>query len=122
MIPIASTTVTIYAPGAGDLDPLSDGYAEPDVGTADPVARATGVRAVISVGGAGGTSSSGVGGELAVVVHQMVCDPTTVDYRDTVLDEVTGQRFTVEWVVATPGIGNLDHIQAGLRSAEGGRT
>lgn len=119
-IPIASTTVTIYAPGVGDLDPLSDGYDDPDVGVADPVARATGVRAVISAGGARG--NSGVSGEGQELNFSLVCDPTTLDYRDTVLDEVTGQRFTVEWVVETPGIGDLGHMQAGLRSAEGGRT
>ena len=93
-LPLSTTTVAVKRPARpATEDPWGDGYDAPvdrDEAEATPT---TGVRAVISPNGGTGGST---GGESQVLLFRMVCDPVDLRYSDEVLDEVTGQRFTVE--------------------------
>jgi hypothetical protein len=107
MIPVASTTISVYAiaetePGEGRTSTL----------------RASGVRAVI--GSLTGSETSRPGGGEATVTARLDCDPTTslgqtltLDHTDLVKDETTGQTFEVQWAHAKGGLG-LDHIEGSL--------
>lgn len=121
-IPLATTTITVRRPTAAEqsADPYGDGYEDapgtPSVidGQGDVVAAA--VRAVISPGGARGTSN---GSESELVEFRLVCDSTDLRYGDTVTDETTGQVFEVTWSVTTPGIAGLGHTAAGITTTKG---
>lgn len=106
MIPLAVTTITVRRPQSGD--PYEDN-GEPDL-------VATGVRAVI---GSPTGSERRIGGELAIITDVLNCDVTDLAHRDLVVDEVTGERYGVEWVRKRIGFG-LDHLKAGLRQTKGG--
>lgn len=104
---VQTTTVTVTRP-AGSGDP----YEVP--GTA-LVAR--NVPAHVS-----GISATGqtVGGAQEVVNAQLF---TTTDVQlrkaDRVVDDATGESYTVQWTVTKIGLG-LDYQKAGLRSVDGG--
>lgn len=119
MIPVATTRISVMAPQPSNIDPWSDGYDDPQ---SDPARtrKARDVRATISAGAARG--SSGGAGEQQSATFSMVCDPTDLTYRDEVLDQITGQTYVVEWVVETPGIAGLGHMQVGLSQNRGGTT
>lgn len=112
MIPVSSTTISVYAiaetePGEGRTATL----------------RASGVRAVI--GSLGGAETTRPGGGEATVTARLDCDPTdrqgtpiVLAHTDQVKDETTGQTFEVDWAHAKGGVG-LDHIEGSLTLVEG---
>lgn len=121
-IPIATTTITIRRPTAGEqsADPLGDGYddapAVPAVVEGQGEVVASGVRATISAGGARGASG---GSESETVEFRLVCDPADLTYLDTVTDESTDTTYAVAWANTTPGIAGLGHTVAGLLTTKG---
>ena len=123
MIPVATTTVRIWRKDAEieqTRDPWEDGYSD------DPVLENAfgildeGIRAVISVGG-GTYAGRTVGpGDSETVVFSMLADPCDLQYLDEVEDEITGQRYAVEWSVSSPGVGGqLASVRAGLSTRKG---
>jgi hypothetical protein len=121
VIPVATTTVKTWRKDseiASTEDPWDDGY--PDDVTADFAILDEGVRAVISVGG-GTYAGREVGpGTSEAVAFNMLADPTDLQYLDEVEDEITGQRYAVEWVVHNPGVGGiLASTRAGLSTRKG---
>jgi hypothetical protein len=101
-IPLATTTIAVQA------------MTEPEPGegrTATTVA--TGRRAVI--GSPSGVEAYAPGGGTASYTHGLRADPTPelADNTCVVVDEATGERFEVAWVVHRRGLG-LDHTVAGL--------
>lgn len=127
MIPVSTTTITVERreqleagqPEEVDQDPWDEGYSDaPHPAYFETVAE--GVRAVIAVGG-GQLAGREVGpGVSEVVNYSLLCDPTDLDYLDEVVDEVTGQRYSVEWSVTSPGVaGQLSSTKAGLSTRKG---
>lgn len=127
MIPVASTTVRIERrsqPVAGqpveaDQDPWDTGYPD-EPGETVYTPHVSGVRAVISVGG-GNYAGRTVGpGDSEVVNYTLLADPVDLGYLDQVVDEVTGDRYSVEWSITSPGIaGMLGSTRAGLSTRKG---
>ena len=116
-IPISSTKIRVLRGGnPSAVDPW-----EP-VDPADPGLElvAEDVRAVISVG-AGGLAGQTVGpGDSEAIRFTLLCDPVDIRYLDVVEDQVTGQRYRVEWTMASPGIGMmLASTRAGLSTYQG---
>lgn len=101
-IPLATTTITVEATTE----------AEPGEGRTTATV-ATGVRAVI--GSPSGAERYAPGGGTSRITHTLNADPCPelVDNTFVVVDELTGQRFEVEWVQHRNGLG-LDHTKAGL--------
>lgn len=121
MIPVATTTVKTWRKD-GEVtateDPWEDGY--PDAIANDFAILDEGVRAVISEPG-GTYSGRTVGpGDSELVNFNLLADPCDLQYLDEVEDEVTGQRYAVEWVVHNPGVGGvLASTRAGLSTRKG---
>lgn len=119
-LPIATTTISVIEPTTSSTeDPLGEGYDEEVDGNVDhhdETTKATGVRAVISAGGARGRN---VGGDSEEATFSLVCDPTDLTFSDIVVDEMTGQRYEVAWAVETPGVAGLGHMQAGITTSKG---
>jgi hypothetical protein len=105
VIPLATTTITIERP-RGDEDPYDTPVVRPQV---------TGVRAVIG-------SPSGrdhiIGGDQSVVTAKLNCDLCDLRHYDEVIDDTTGDRYSVVWVRRRVALG-LDHLAAGLNTVEG---
>ena len=120
-IPVATTTVRTWRKDSeivANDDPWDDGY--PDEVTTDFAVLDEGIRAVISVGG-GTYAGRTVGpGDSETVNFNLLADPLDLQYLDEVEDEVTGQRYAVEWVVHNPGVGGiLASTRAGLSTRKG---
>lgn len=121
MIPVATTTVKTWRKDsevASTEDPWDDGY--PDDVTSDFAILDEQIRAVISVGG-GTYAGRTVGpGDSEQVNFSLLADPCDLQYLDEVEDEITGQRYAVEWVVHNPGVGGiLASTRAGLSTRKG---
>lgn len=76
------------------------------------------VRAVLAAGGGayGGRESD----VASTVVYTMLADPCELTHLDVVVDEATGERYPVVWVVHSPGLAGLASTRAGLSATEGG--
>lgn len=48
------------------------------------------------------------------VVYTVLADPCDLTHRDVVVDEATGDRYPVQWVVHSPGLAGLASVRAGL--------
>lgn len=123
MIPIATTTVTIWRKDAEveqTRDPWEDGYTDDPVTSNDFAILDEGVRAVVNVGG-GNYAGRTVGpGDSEFVNYTLLADPCDLQYLDEVEDEITGQRFAVEWAISSPGVaGQLASVRAGLSTRKG---
>lgn len=106
MIPLATTTVTVIE-RASTGDPY-----EP----ATETTLATGVRAVI--GSPTGVDGR-VGGDKVVIDAAAQLDPCPVSRTCILVDERTGEQWTVAWVQARFGLG-LNHVRCGLVAVSGG--
>lgn len=108
-IPVATTTISVKrSADAGGWDP-SQG--EPPMTLLNK-----GVRAVISSESGRNVSTPG---ETSTVMFRLVCDKTALTYLDTVVDEITGEIYEVDWAHYQPGVAGLDHTQAGLKQVKG---
>lgn len=112
MIPLATTTISVVR-GAdlSDVDPWDR------TPTAGGETIAAGVRAVID----SPSGQEGGPGDTETLQFTLMCDPTDVTFRDTIVDETTGESYQVVWtklVPAPPG-SDLDHVQAGLKQVTG---
>ena len=122
-IPVATTTVRIWRKD-GEVeqtrDPWEDGYSDDPVLDNDFGILDEGIRAVVSVGG-GNYAGRTVGpGDSEFVNYTLLADPCDLQYLDEVEDEITGQRFAVEWAIASPGVaGQLASVRAGLSTRKG---
>lgn len=74
---------------------------------------ASGIRAVISLSPQNRGSEVTEGGERSTVKARLTCDPCDLKHTDKVVDAVTEQIWTVEYVEDRQGLG-LDHVTAGL--------
>lgn len=121
MIPVATTTVRTWRKDSevtSTDDPWDDGY--PDEVTNDFAILDEQVRAVISVGGGTYAGRSVGPGDSEQVNFSLLADPCDLQYLDEVEDEVTGQRYAVDWVVHNPGVaGILASTRAGLSTRKG---
>lgn len=109
-IPIATHRITVEHPG----EPT--GWGEAD-GPATQLA--TDVRAVL---GSPSGSESRPSETLGDVVFRLTADPVPGIDRDCeVVDQATGHRYSVVWVVERPSIIGEGHIEGGLRRATGGQ-
>ena len=120
-LPVATTTIKTWRKDSevtSTDDPWDDGY--PDQVTNDFAILDECVRAVISVGG-GTYAGRTVGpGDSELVNFSLLADPCDLQYLDEVEDEVTGERYAVEWVVHNPGVGGiLASTRAGLSTRKG---
>lgn len=108
MIPLATTTITVFRPIDADLDE------EPYSGTETTglLPSTTGVRAVIS--SPGGREQT-AGGEQVIWDFDLVCDLVDLRRTDSVRDDITGILYRVVWFMTYPG----EHVEAGLRLVEG---
>lgn len=105
MIPLSTTTISVLHMADADLDE------EPYSGTDERAVTATAVRAVIDHP----TGAIDVeGGVQAVSQYGLKCDLVTLDYRDHIRDDTTGQEFTITWYLTWP-----EHVEAGLRDVRG---
>ena len=120
-IPVATTTVKTWRKDseiASTEDPWDDGY--PDDVTAAFAILDEQIRAVISVGGGTYAGRSVGPGDSEQVNFSLLADPCDLQYLDEVEDEITGQRYAVEWVVHNPGVGGiLASTRAGLSTRKG---
>jgi len=118
-IPVATTTVRTWRKDSEIVeDPWDDGY--PDDVTSDFAILDEGIRAVVSVGGGTYAGRSVGPGESEAVSFSLLADPCDLQYLDEVEDEVTGERYAVEWVVHSPGVyGLLASTRAGLSTRKG---
>jgi hypothetical protein len=110
-IPLAMTTITVTrasAIGSPTPDPLDS---TPSITTI-----ATGVRASIDPPTTATVRLAG--GDRVVYKSKLLCDPTPIAVADTVIDAVTGNVWTVDWVQPSPQLG-LDHTIAGVRLVTG---
>lgn len=109
MIPLSTTTITVWRTTE---DPLVDPY---DANSQPDASVATGVRAQIS-------SPTGrernIGGTQEIVEFSLSCDPVDLLNTDQVEDETTHEMYQVVWVAQRRGFG-LDHTRAGLRKVVG---
>jgi hypothetical protein len=107
-IPVATTRISVLrSPDRSGVDP--DDYTPEDF-----TVLSSGIRAVISVSGAYSGSGPGTGDHESVQAT-LICDPTDLQYLDQVVDDVTGDRYTVDWCFNSPGIaGYLALTKAGL--------
>lgn len=113
-IPFAPTKVTVQRP-------VTDLYAEPYAGDEQWETVATGVRA--SIGTFSRTVSATerrAGGEQSSKVLQLTCDipASGITHNDRVVDETTGEMYSVNWVFKRIGLG-LDHYTAEIFQWEG---
>lgn len=118
MIPISTTTVRTWRKSpTTEEDPWGSGYDAPAGAFA---ILEEGVRAVIAVGG-GSQAGQTVGpGDSESVRFNLLADPCDLQYLDEVEDEITGQRYQVEWAISSPGIdGMLSSVRAGLTTRKG---
>jgi hypothetical protein len=108
VIPIATTTVTVLRPD--ELGASDDPYDETEE---EPTEVATGVRANIAI--ADGREELTGRSEVDDIRFRLRCDPADIAGGDTILDETTGDTYSVVWARSrTTGLG-LDHVVADLR-------
>jgi hypothetical protein len=100
MIPVATTTITVFRPSAS-----SDAYDGQTYTTAF-----AGIRAVI--GSPGGTEVN-AGGSSQQLSARLNCDPITLKHTDRVRDDQTDITYEVTWTARRLGLG-LDHTVADL--------
>lgn len=101
-LPYATTTVAVIAPATGD-DTVAPGAG---------ATVASGVRAHFS-------SPTGTETGAERVDSRLLCDPIPdLHHRHVVFDEVTFDRWSVEWVDQRSGVG-LDHTVAGVNRIRG---
>jgi hypothetical protein len=93
-------------------DPDTEETDESGPGEIDTLA--TGVRADISIN----QGRSGGPGDTQTIEFLLICDPTELSFRDLVIDESTGQQYSVQWANPTGTLG-FEHVQAGLKSVTG---
>lgn len=105
MIPINTTTISIFRPPSGQ-DPYD---------AAPNTKEAAGVRAVI--GSPSGTDRA-IGGDQQIISARLTADPCDLRHYDEVRDDVTGETYAVVWSRKRNGFG-LDHVAAGLRQVTG---
>jgi hypothetical protein len=105
MIPLATTTITVRRPVAGQ-----DPYEAPV-----PPPVMAGIPAHIG-------SPSGIdvriGGDQQVVTDRLDCAIVDLRHGDTVHDDGNDVTYSVVWVRRRYGLG-LDHMEAGLVQTEG---
>lgn len=123
VIPLATTQVRIWRKDSEvepTRDPWEDGYSDDPVLDNAFAILDEGIRAIISVGG-GTYAGRTVGpGDSQEVQFTLAADPCDLQYLDEVEDEYTGDRYQVEWVVNSPGIGGqLASTRAGLSARKG---
>jgi hypothetical protein len=112
VIPVSTHLITVER-GA---DPSTvDPWEAAPPGQPDLVAEH--VRAVIAVGAGRGAGVET--GTSEAVEFALLCDPVDLSHLDTVIDEATGDRYAVEWVVASPGLAGLASVRAGLSTYNG---
>lgn len=110
MIPLSTTTITVSARSAADLD--DEPYQASTPGALTP--KASKVRAVIDRPGG---REQLAGGEQNISDFLLSCDPTPIDRLDVITDDTTGIDYRVVWVLAFAGMDA--HVEAGLRLVEG---
>lgn len=102
-IPVSTTTITVKRVAEdADRDPYDE--------APSPSVIAKGVRAVIS---SPTGSERRAGGSQENSSFRLNCDPVDLTHDCTVLDEVTGESYTVVWAKQREGLG-LDHVVAEL--------
>lgn len=110
MIPLPTTSISVLRVSAADG--LRDAY--------DPRPAATtvttGVPAHLSAPSA---AEDRPGGTRQASTVTLLCDPTDLQHTDEVLDETTGQRYTVTTVLPRPDLFGLEHVTATLERTTG---
>ena len=110
MIPLATTSIAVLR--VPDDGGLRDGY---DPRPA-PTTVASGIRAHLSTPDGG---EDRPGGSRQALTAALLCDPTDVRHTDLVLDETTGQTWTVTTVRQSSPLGGLGHVAATLEQTTG---
>lgn len=109
-IPLATTTITVTR---SLLDATADPY---DAVTATPTDVAENVRAVI--GSPSGFDSQRGQSHQEDVTHRLNSDPVALQPGDMIVDDVTGDEYTVVWARTRVALG-VDHTVADLRQVTG---
>lgn len=110
-IPVATTTIRVERAVSVALGQQVDPYDDAVPGPAgQALVIAEGVRAVFSrIRGA----DSEDGGQRSVVEAELRCDPVDILSLDTVVDEATGERWSIRSVqTAGSASGRLTHVKA----------
>jgi hypothetical protein len=122
-LPVATTTIRTWRKDSevtSNDDPWEDGYPDDPLSANDFAILDEKIRAVVSVGGGTYAGRSVGPGDSEQVNFSLLADPCDLQYLDEVEDELTGQRYAVEWVVHNPGVaGILASTRAGLSTRKG---
>lgn len=117
MIPLATTTIDVYAPAAaGNQDPYGEGYDSTWTAAENRVSH--NIRAVISINEQRADPPP-AGGDAETIRYRLVADPCTLDYLARIKDTSTGLFYEVLWTTSLNAVAGLDHIRAGLRRIQG---
>lgn len=108
MIPIATTTISVWRVAA---DETRDGWDALPARTQ----VTSGLRAVI---GSSTVHADIATGDKVVVDWRLKCDPFDFADDDQIVDDSTGQTFTLLGVARQAGLG-LDHCEGRLRQISG---
>ncbi len=113
MIPHATTTIRVERPTPA-IEDERDPYEPVKVPAGLPIAE--GVRAVIGVPSG---RADRIGGNRQHVEYTLTADPVELTANDIVVDESSGERYKVDWVITRPGIPGtgLEHVTGGLLRA-----
>jgi hypothetical protein len=111
MLAVATTTITVLAPTAPQLN----GEAYSTVPPAGYTVIATAVRAVIGV--PRGTEAVR-GGQETANRYTLYCDPVPMDHYSCVVDEPTGVTYSVTWCMMRD-VPEVAFVQAELKRVEG---
>lgn len=80
-----------------------------------PAVVASGIRA--HIGRPSGTEDRAGSAQESVTWH-LDCDPVDLRHTDTIIDELTGDRYAVQWAKQRQGLG-LDRVEADLLQVQG---
>jgi len=111
VIPISTTTITVWRAAADSGEETRDPY---DSG--QPADEAVYERIRANIASPSGRERN-TGGSQEVVEFALDCDPIGLLHTDRV-EDAKGQQYQVVWIAARTGFG-LDHTRAGLRLVEG---
>lgn len=105
MIPLPTTTITV------------ERVADPDADQFDPASwQVIGINVPAHLGSPGGSENRD-GGARSDLTARLVCDTVELLARDRILDQTTGQYWSVQWVIQRNWL--LAHAVAELTRAEG---
>ncbi len=106
MIPLSTTTITVYRPDTG-----ADDYSTDD----GPQVVGSEIRAHLSTPRG---NDQIVGGEKQTVDLRLDCDPFDFKHYDVVKDDTTNKTYRLVWFEQRYGFG-LDHVEGGLQLTTG---